>query len=75
MKPYLVRCREAKAERKLLWQTFSTRAHLLEPSGRFSLQDMMDFNSGKLLEQMTDTASKFVQHITKSCAVSSLLHL
>lgn len=70
MKAYLVRCREAKAEKKLLWKHFGMRSHLLQPSEMVSLRDLVGINSLTLVEDMRDLASKFTSHITKDCQVS-----
>ncbi|XP_054276397.1 differentially expressed in FDCP 8 homolog [Macrosteles quadrilineatus] len=71
LKVYLVRCREAREEKKVLWKLFGNRSHLLEPTDIFSLRDFTELNSGTLLGQMKTITNEFTEHITKNCAICS----
>lgn len=69
MKAYLVRCREA-LEQKFIWKQFFERPHFLEESEAFSLRDLIEINSGKLLPQLETAANNFIKHIKEDCTVS-----
>lgn len=70
MKLYLVQCPEAKPEKKLLCKHFGSRTHLLQQSEAFSLQDLTDLYTGKLLELMRTLTAQFSEHISRNCKVS-----
>ncbi|GLG98815.1 hypothetical protein R5R35_002504 [Gryllus longicercus] len=65
MKKYFVLCKEA-TESKLLWQ-LNDRLHFIDSTDSYSLQDLIDINSGKLLEYLEKVQSVFVKHIKEEC--------
>lgn len=65
MKKYFVTCREA-LESKLLLQ-LKGRQHFVDSSNIYSLQDLIDVNSGLLLPFLTKTHSLFLTHIKSDC--------
>lgn len=65
MKKYLVTCREA-LERKLLLQ-LKEKQHFVDSDNIYSLQDLIDINSGSLLAFLTKTHSVFFTHIKEEC--------
>jgi hypothetical protein len=69
MKKYFVSCRSA-IESRLLWQ-LQERQHFVENVDSFSLQDLIDINSGDLLEYLEKVQAVFIKHIKKDCKVSA----
>ncbi|XP_069700928.1 differentially expressed in FDCP 8 homolog A isoform X2 [Periplaneta americana] len=65
MKKYFVSCRDA-IESRLLWQ-LQERQHFVENVDSFSLQDLIDINSGELLEYLEKVQAVFVKHIKEDC--------
>lgn len=65
MKKYFVICRQA-LENKLLLQ-LKDRQHFVDSSNVYSLQDLIDVNSGVLLPFLTKIHSLFLTHIKSDC--------
>lgn len=65
MKKYFVTCRQA-LESKLLLQ-LKERQHFVENSNVYSLQDLVDVNTGLLLPFLTKIHSLFLTHIKSDC--------
>lgn len=65
MKKYFVTCRQA-LESKLLLQ-LKDRQHFVDNSSVYSLQDLIDVNSGLLLPFLTKIHSLFLTHIKSDC--------
>ena len=68
MKPYLTTCRIAQEE-KLLRQ-LNDRQHFVDNFNMYSLQDLIDINSGYLLEYLNKIHQNYVTHIKVNCLVS-----
>jgi hypothetical protein len=69
MKKYFVSCKSA-IESRFLWQ-LQERQHFLENVDSFSLQDLIDVNSGELLQYLEKVQVAFVKHIKEDCKVSA----
>jgi hypothetical protein len=69
MKKYFVSCKSA-TETRLLWQ-LQERQHFMENVDSFSLQDLIDVNSGELLDYLRKVQAVFVKHIREDCKVSA----
>lgn len=65
MRKYLLVCRVAK-EDHLLWKSVET-PHLIESSDMYSLQDLVDTQTGELPTKMHNLIDLFTQHIKKDC--------
>ena len=65
MKKYLLVCRIAGEEKRLL-TLLQDRQHFVDSPHMFSLQDMIDINSGVLSQYLQSKLDTFKQHIT-SC--------
>ncbi|PNF39277.1 hypothetical protein B7P43_G16691 [Cryptotermes secundus] len=65
MKKYFVSCKSA-IESRFLWQ-LQERQHFLENVDSFSLQDLIDVNSGELLQYLEKVQVAFVKHIKEDC--------
>ena len=68
MKKYFVSCKSA-TETRLLWQ-LQERQHFMENVDSFSLQDLIDVNSGELLDYLRKVQAVFIKHIKEDCKVS-----
>jgi hypothetical protein len=68
MKKYFVSCKSA-IESRLLWQ-LQERQHFAENVDSFSLQDLIDVNSGELLQYLEKVQVAFIRHIKEDCEVS-----
>ncbi|XP_046665070.1 differentially expressed in FDCP 8 homolog [Homalodisca vitripennis] len=71
MKHYIIPCRMAEGERKLMEKQFKGWSYFLEHDKAFSLHDLMEIHSGKLLDELKNIASKFEDHIIKNCQLCS----
>jgi hypothetical protein len=69
MKKYFVSCKSA-IESRLLWH-LQERQHFVENVDSFSLKDLIDVNSGELLEYLEKVQVAFVKHIKEDCKVSA----
>lgn len=69
MKKYFVSCKSA-TETRLLWQ-LQERQHFMENVDSFSLQDLVDVNSGELLDYLRKVQAVFIKHIKEDCTVSA----
>lgn len=69
MKKYFVSCKSA-IESRLLWQ-LQERQHFVENVDSFSLQDLIDVNSGELLQYLEKVQAMFIKHIKEDCRVSA----
>jgi hypothetical protein len=69
MKKYFVSCKSA-IESRLLWQ-LQERQHFVENVDSFSLQDLIDVNSGELLRYLEKVQAMFIKHIKEDCEVSA----
>ncbi|XP_066584771.1 differentially expressed in FDCP 8 homolog isoform X2 [Prorops nasuta] len=65
MKQYLVLCPEATSN-GLPWKT-NLRSHMIENSGNYSIKDLVDLQSGKLLEEIRTVHEAMHCHITEKC--------
>lgn len=65
MRKYLLVCRVAK-EDHLLWKNVDT-PHLIESLDMYSLQDLVDTQTGELPTKMHNLVDLFTQHIKKDC--------
>ena len=68
MKKYFISCKSA-IESRLLWQ-LQEKQHFVENVDSFSLQDLIDINSGELLEYLEKVQAEFVKHIKEDCKVN-----
>lgn len=62
-------CKSA-TETRLLWQ-LQERQHFMENVDSFSLQDLIDVNSGELLDYLRKVQAVFIKHIREDCKVSA----
>ncbi|XP_066996598.1 differentially expressed in FDCP 8 homolog isoform X2 [Anabrus simplex] len=67
MKKYFVSCKDA-SENRLLWH-LKDHHHFIDGMDMYSLQDLIDVNSGKLLEYLENVRSVFIKHIKEDCKV------
>ncbi|XP_053652184.1 differentially expressed in FDCP 8 homolog B isoform X3 [Cherax quadricarinatus] len=67
MKQYLGTCRTAQESRML--RQLEARQHFVENAHMYSLQDLIDINSGALVEYLKKVHSSFSSHIKKECLV------
>ncbi|KAG8183615.1 hypothetical protein JTE90_025166 [Oedothorax gibbosus] len=65
MKQYFVTCHIAQDQKLLL--LLRDRQHFVEGATIYSLQDLIDASSGKLLEYLEGVVEAFTLHITKEC--------
>ncbi|XP_071446948.1 differentially expressed in FDCP 8 homolog A isoform X2 [Hetaerina americana] len=65
MKKYFVSCKDA-IENRMLWK-LQERLHFTENIDTYSLQDLIDLNSGALLKYLQDIQTIFVKHIKEDC--------
>lgn len=65
MKRYLVLCPEA-SNQGLPWKV-GIRTHMIENSGNYSIKDLVDLNSGMLLEEIRSAYDVMHVHITEQC--------
>lgn len=68
MKQYLGTCRAAQEARML--RQLEERQHFVDNAHMFSLQDLIDVNSGVLVEYLTKVHASFASHIKNECLVS-----
>ncbi|XP_076263537.1 differentially expressed in FDCP 8 homolog isoform X2 [Rhynchophorus ferrugineus] len=66
LKKYLVVCRKAKEEH-LLWKC--DRPHLIDNTDMYSLQDLLDTQSGDLLTKLHNLVEDFSTHVKINCEV------
>nr|XP_033798653.1 differentially expressed in FDCP 8 homolog isoform X2 [Geotrypetes seraphini] len=65
MKPYFITCKEAMEARLLL--QLQDRQHFVENDEMYSLQDLIDINSGRLGCSLTEIHTTFAKHIKLDC--------
>ncbi|XP_029464196.1 differentially expressed in FDCP 8 homolog isoform X3 [Rhinatrema bivittatum] len=65
MKPYFITCKEAMEARLLL--QLQDRQHFVENDEMYSLQDLIDINSGRLSCSLTEIHTIFAKHIKLDC--------
>ncbi|XP_044006053.1 differentially expressed in FDCP 8 homolog [Aphidius gifuensis] len=65
MKKYLVFCPDADAK-GLPWR-IGLRTHMLESSANYSIKDLVDLQSGILMEEIRQAYDAMRSHITESC--------
>ncbi|KAJ9591305.1 hypothetical protein L9F63_002155, partial [Diploptera punctata] len=65
MKKYFISCKSA-VENRLLWQ-LQEKQHFVENVDSYSLQDLIDINSGELLEYLEKVQALFIKHIKEDC--------
>ncbi|XP_033210061.1 differentially expressed in FDCP 8 homolog isoform X2 [Belonocnema kinseyi] len=65
MKHYLVLCPEA-IDQGLPWRV-GLRTHFLENSGSYSVKDLVDLQSGLLMEELRTAHDNMKNHITEDC--------
>ena len=65
MKRYLVLCPEAKNQ-GLPWK-LRIHTHMIENAGNYSIRDLVDLNSGTLLEEIRAAYDAMHAHITEQC--------
>ncbi|XP_020281463.1 differentially expressed in FDCP 8 homolog isoform X2 [Pseudomyrmex gracilis] len=65
MKRYLVLCVEACAQ-GMPWK-IGLRTHMIENSGNYSIKDLIDLQSGALLDELRVAYDTMHAHITKQC--------
>ncbi|KAK2578698.1 hypothetical protein KPH14_011665 [Odynerus spinipes] len=65
MKRYLVFCPEANAQ-GLPWKV-GLRTHIIENPGNYSIKDLIDLQSGVLLEEIRVACDTMHAHITEKC--------
>ncbi|XP_068219744.1 differentially expressed in FDCP 8 homolog isoform X3 [Palaemon carinicauda] len=67
MKQYLGTCRSAQESRML--RQLEERQHFVENAHMYSLQDLIDTNSGQLVEYLKKVHESFSNHIKNECLV------
>lgn len=67
MKKYLTVCRKA-TESHLLWKYIEI-SHLIDTNDLYSLQDLVDTESGELLSKMHSVVECFSNHIKNECEI------
>ncbi|KAK7085900.1 Differentially expressed in FDCP 8 [Halocaridina rubra] len=67
MKQYLGMCRSAQESRML--RQLEERQHFIETAYMYSLQDLLDVNSGYLVNYLKKIHESFSEHIKKECLV------
>ncbi|XP_065341190.1 differentially expressed in FDCP 8 homolog A isoform X2 [Cloeon dipterum] len=67
MKRYLSTCDSAISEH-LMWQ-LGSRQHFVENAHSYSMQDLIDINSGTMLPFVNQIHDSFAKHIKKDCKV------
>jgi hypothetical protein len=72
MKRYLIECKTA-GEQRLLW-LLKSRQHFVESAHLYSLQDLIDINSGELLPFITKVHEQFLNHIKEECKVFIIVY-
>ncbi|KAF4517776.1 hypothetical protein B566_EDAN002981 [Ephemera danica] len=65
MKRYLVECKSA-GEQRLLW-LLRSRQHFVESAHLYSLQDLIDINTGELLPFISKVHEIYLNHIKEEC--------
>lgn len=65
MKRYLVLCMEACTQ-GLPWK-IGLRTHMIENSGNYSIKDLIDLQSGILLDELRAAYDTMHAHITQQC--------
>ncbi|XP_014473569.1 PREDICTED: differentially expressed in FDCP 8 homolog isoform X2 [Dinoponera quadriceps] len=65
MKRYLVLCEEACGQ-GLPWR-ICPRTHMIENSGNYSIKDLIDLQTGALLDELRTTYDTMHAHITQQC--------
>lgn len=65
MKKYLVLCPEADFH-GLPWRA-GLRTHMIEHSGNYSIKDLVDLQSGVLMDEIRIAYDAMRNHITESC--------
>lgn len=73
MKQYLSTCRSAQESRIL--RQLEERQHFVENAHMYSLQDLIDVNSGLLVDYLKKIHGNFLTHIKNECLVSLELNL
>lgn len=70
MKQYLGTCRTAQESRML--RQLVDRQHFVENAHMYSLQDLIDLDSGILVDYLNKIHGSFSSHIKKDCLVNIL---
>lgn len=65
---YLVACRIAR-EDHLLWRLLVDEPHLVQTPDLYSLQNLLDTNSGELPSRLETLQCRFLEHIKDSCDI------
>lgn len=65
MKKYLVLCLDACTQ-GLPWK-IGLRTHMIENSGNYSIKDLIDLQSGILLDELRAAYDTMLAHITQQC--------
>ncbi|XP_043464222.1 differentially expressed in FDCP 8 homolog [Leptopilina heterotoma] len=65
MKQYLIVCSEANNQ-GLPWRV-GLRTHFLESAGNYSVKDLVDLQSGVLMEELRTAHESMRNHVTNSC--------
>ncbi|KAG8235628.1 hypothetical protein J437_LFUL014886 [Ladona fulva] len=65
MKKYFISCKDA-TESRILWK-LSDRQHFAENVDAYSMQDLIDVNTGVLLEYLKNIQTIFIKHIKEDC--------
>lgn len=65
MKQYLIVCSKAN-NHGLPWRV-GIRTHFLESAGNYSVKDLVDLQSGILMEELRTAHDSMRNHITNSC--------
>lgn len=67
MKKYLVFCSEANKQ-GLPWK-IGIRTHLIESVDNYSIRDLVDLQTGTLIDEIRSAYDQMHLHITESCAL------
>ncbi|XP_047098250.1 differentially expressed in FDCP 8 homolog A isoform X1 [Schistocerca piceifrons] len=67
MKKYFISCKDA-TEQRLLWQ-LKDYNHFIDNVDTYSLQDLIDTNSGRLPDRLSKIHAEFTKHIKEECKV------
>jgi hypothetical protein len=73
MKRYLVACRSA-VDLRLLW-LLRSKQHFVESAHLYSLQDLIDINSGEMLPFVSKIHETFLKHIKEECKVTTIQYI
>jgi len=68
MKEFFLTCRNAVAQKLL--RKLDDKQHFVETSYMYSLQDLIDVNSGTMLKFLETIHTAFLVHIKEDCEVT-----